>query len=171
MNRRYPQLEIDLSALRSNAQHIVRRCHERHIRVCGVVKGADGLPEVARTLRQCGADELGTSRLDARLQAAPCEKPYRAAGRGAPVRNVPPERARHAGRAGGGVRASGQDPPCHCHGRPGRPAGGFLGQGRDGGRVRPRRAGAAPWREPDVLRLHQAHAGEDAGAAGHRGPH
>lgn len=61
MNRRYPQLEIDLSALRSNAQHIVRRCHERHIRVCGVVKGADGLPEVARALRQCGADELGTS--------------------------------------------------------------------------------------------------------------
>ena len=64
MNRRYPQLEIDLSALRSNAQHIVRRCHDRHIRVCGVVKGADGLPEVARTLRQCGADELGTSRLE-----------------------------------------------------------------------------------------------------------
>ena len=55
MNRRYPQLEIDLSALRSNAQHIVRRCHDRHIRVCGVVKGADGLPEVARALRQCGA--------------------------------------------------------------------------------------------------------------------
>ena len=64
MNRRYPQLEIDLSALRSNAQHIVRRCHERHIRVCGVVKGVDGLPEVARPLRQCGADELGTSRLE-----------------------------------------------------------------------------------------------------------
>ena len=77
MNRRYPQLEIDLSALRSNAQHIVRRCHERHIRVCGVVKGADGLPEVARTLRQCGADELGTSRLE---QVEKC----RAAGIGGP---------------------------------------------------------------------------------------
>lgn len=64
MNRRYPQLEIDLPALRSNAQHIVRRCHDRHIRVCGVVKGVDGLPEVARALRQCGADELGTSRLE-----------------------------------------------------------------------------------------------------------
>ena len=77
MNRRYPQLEIDLSALRSNAQHIVRRCHDRHIRVCGVVKGADGLPEVARTLRQCGADELGTSRLE---QVEKC----RAAGIGGP---------------------------------------------------------------------------------------
>ena len=77
MNRRYPQLEIDLSALRSNAQHIVRRCHDRHIRVCGVVKGADGLPEVARTLRKCGADELGTSRLE---QVEKC----RAAGIGGP---------------------------------------------------------------------------------------
>jgi len=77
MNRRYPQLEIDLSALRSNAQHIVRRCHDRHIRVCGVVKGADGLPEVARALRQCGADELGTSRLE---QVEKC----RAAGIGGP---------------------------------------------------------------------------------------
>ena len=77
MNRRYPQLEIDLSALRSNAQHIVRRCHDRHIRVCGVVKGADGLPEVARTMRQCGADELGTSRLE---QVEKC----RAAGIGGP---------------------------------------------------------------------------------------
>ena len=77
MNRRYPQLEIDLSALRSTAQHIVRRCHDRHIRVCGVVKGADGLPEVARTLRQCGADELGTSRLE---QVEKC----RAAGIGGP---------------------------------------------------------------------------------------
>ena len=77
MNRRYPQLEIDLSALRSNAQHIVLRCHNRHIRVCGVVKGADGLPEVARALRQCGADELGTSRLE---QVEKC----RAAGIGGP---------------------------------------------------------------------------------------
>ncbi len=77
MNRRYPQLEIDLPALRSNAQHIVRRCHDRHIRVCGVVKGVDGLPEVARALRQCGADELGTSRLE---QVEKC----RAAGIGGP---------------------------------------------------------------------------------------
>ena len=77
MNRRYPQLEIDLSALRSNAQHIVRRCHDRHIRVCGVVKGVDGLPEVARAMRLCGAEELGTSRLE---QVERC----RAAGVGGP---------------------------------------------------------------------------------------
>ena len=77
MNRTYPQLEIDLSVLRGNAQQVIRRCREQHIRVCGVVKGVDGLPEVARTLRQCGAEELGTSRLE---QVEKC----RAAGIGGP---------------------------------------------------------------------------------------
>lgn len=77
MNRTYPQLEIDLSILRGNAQEVIRRCREQHIRVCGVVKGVDGLPEVARALRQCGVEELGTSRLE---QVERC----RAAGIGGP---------------------------------------------------------------------------------------
>ena len=67
--RKYPQLEFDLEKLRGNARAVISRCHGQGIRVCGVVKGADGLPEVARTLRQCGADELGTSRLE---QVAKC---------------------------------------------------------------------------------------------------
>ena len=75
--RQYPQLEFDLEKLQSNARAVISRCHARGIRVCGVVKGADGLPEVARTLRQCGAEELGTSRLE---QVARC----RAAGVGGP---------------------------------------------------------------------------------------
>ena len=77
MNRTYPQLEIDLSILRGNAQEVIRRCREQHIRVCGVVKGVDGLPEVARAQRQCGVEELGTSRLE---QVERC----RAAGIGGP---------------------------------------------------------------------------------------
>ena len=77
MERKYPQLEIDLAALYSNAQQVIRRCQERHIRVCGVVKGVDGLPEIARVLRQAGAEELGTSRLE---QVERC----RAAGIGGP---------------------------------------------------------------------------------------
>ena len=77
MERKYPQLEIDLAALRSNAQQVIRRCQDRHIRVCGVVKGVDGLPEIARVLRECGAEELGTSRLE---QVERC----RAAGIGGP---------------------------------------------------------------------------------------
>ena len=50
MKRTYPQLEIDLAVLRSNAQQVIRRCRAQNIRVCGVVKGVDGLPEVARAL-------------------------------------------------------------------------------------------------------------------------
>lgn len=76
--RQYPQLEIDLDGLRNNAEAVISRCREAGIAVCGVVKGADGLPEVARTLRQCGAVELGTSRLEqvARCRAAGVEGPW-----------------------------------------------------------------------------------------------
>lgn len=76
--RQYPQLEIDLALLRQNAEAVLSRCRARGISVCGVVKGADGLPEVARTLRSCGAVELGTSRLEqvARCRAAGVEGPW-----------------------------------------------------------------------------------------------
>ena len=76
--RQYPQLEFDLEKLQSNARAVISRCHARGIRVCGVVKGADGLPEVARTLRQCGAEELGTSRLEqvAKCRAAGVDGPW-----------------------------------------------------------------------------------------------
>ena len=49
--RQYPQLEIDLSLLQSNARAVISRCNAAGICVCGVIKGADGLPEIARTLR------------------------------------------------------------------------------------------------------------------------
>lgn len=62
--RQYPQLEFDLALLRSNADAVISRCRGMGIRVCGVVKGVDGLPEAARVLRAAGAAELGTSRLE-----------------------------------------------------------------------------------------------------------
>ena len=77
MVRKYPQLEVDLSILRSNARQVITHCQQQGIRVCGVVKGVDGLPEVARAMRLCGAAELGTSRLE---QVERC----RAAGVGGP---------------------------------------------------------------------------------------
>ena len=67
--RKYPQLEFDLALLRSNADAVISRCRGMGIRVCGVVKGVDGLPEAARVLRAAGAAELGTSRLE---QVAKC---------------------------------------------------------------------------------------------------
>lgn len=77
MVRKYPQLEVDLPILRSNARQVITHCQQQGIRVCGVVKGVDGLPEVARAMRLCGAEELGTSRLE---QVERC----RAAGVGGP---------------------------------------------------------------------------------------
>lgn len=62
--RQYPQLEFDLALLRSNADAVISRCRGMGIRVCGVVKGVDGMPEAARVLRAAGAAELGTSRLE-----------------------------------------------------------------------------------------------------------
>ena len=67
--RQYPQLEFDLALLRSNADAVISRCRGMGIRLCGVVKGVDGLPEAARVLRAAGAAELGTSRLE---QVAKC---------------------------------------------------------------------------------------------------
>ena len=67
--RQYPQLEFDLALLRSNADAVISRCRGMGIRVCGGVKGVDGLPEAARVLRAAGAEELGTSRLE---QVAKC---------------------------------------------------------------------------------------------------
>ena len=67
--RQYPQLEFDLALLRSNADAVITRCRGMGIRVCGVVKGVDGMPEAARVLRAAGAAELGTSRLE---QVAKC---------------------------------------------------------------------------------------------------
>ena len=67
--RQYPQLEFDLALLRSNADAVISRCRGMGIRVCGVIKGVDGLPEAARVLRAAGAAELGTSRLE---QVAKC---------------------------------------------------------------------------------------------------
>ena len=67
--RQYPQLEFNLALLRSNADAVISRCRGMGIRVCGVIKGVDGLPEAARVLRAAGAEELGTSRLE---QVAKC---------------------------------------------------------------------------------------------------
>ena len=76
--RQYPQLEFDLALLRSNADAVISRCRGMGIRVCGVVKGVDGMPEAARVLRAAGAAELGTSRLEqvARCRAAGVPGPW-----------------------------------------------------------------------------------------------
>ena len=52
------------SSFRSNARETISRCAACGIQVCGVIKGVNGLPEVARRFRECGVTQLGTSRLE-----------------------------------------------------------------------------------------------------------
>ena len=64
MNRQFPCLEVHLDRLYHNARQVISRCEEQGIRVCGVIKGVNGMPEMARTMRRAGAVQIGTSRLD-----------------------------------------------------------------------------------------------------------
>ena len=71
MKRQYPRIVVNLSLLRDNIQQIVSRCRAMDIEVCAVIKGCNGIPEVAKLARDCGASSLGTSRLE---QIESCRK-------------------------------------------------------------------------------------------------
>jgi len=60
---KYPELEINLSKIQNNAKTIVDKCNQKGISVCGIVKGANGFPEVAKALISGGCTEIGDSRL------------------------------------------------------------------------------------------------------------
>ena len=64
MDRKFPRIVIDRDKLRNNCTQIVKHCKARGIAVAGVIKGAGGLPEIARLYRSCGAAQLATSRLE-----------------------------------------------------------------------------------------------------------
>lgn len=64
MERKFPRIVIDRDKLRNNFTQIIRRCGARGIAVAGVVKGVGGMPEIARLYRDCGAEQLATSRLE-----------------------------------------------------------------------------------------------------------
>lgn len=64
MDRQFPRLVIRRDKLRNNFTQIVTRCRSCGITVAGVVKGAGGMPEIARLYKECGAGQLATSRLE-----------------------------------------------------------------------------------------------------------
>ena len=64
MENRYPRLEINLAHLQHNVSRIVERCGSCGIQVAGVIKGAPGLPEVARAFDKGGAAFIASSRLE-----------------------------------------------------------------------------------------------------------
>ena len=64
MENRYPRLEINLAHLQHNVSKIVEKCGGRGIQVAGVIKGATGLPEVAKAFDKGGAAMIASSRLE-----------------------------------------------------------------------------------------------------------
>jgi len=69
MENRYPRLEVNLEHLRHNVVNIVEKCGAHGIQIAGVIKGATGLPEVAKAYDEGGAAMIASSRLE-QLQAA-----------------------------------------------------------------------------------------------------
>ncbi len=64
MKDRYPRVEIDLVHLKHNVEAVVRKCGEIGIDIAGVIKGATGLPEVAKAFDEGGAKWIASSRLE-----------------------------------------------------------------------------------------------------------
>lgn len=64
MENRYPRLEINLGHLQHNVSKIVERCGGYGIQVAGVIKGATGIPEVAKAFDKGGAAIIASSRLE-----------------------------------------------------------------------------------------------------------
>ncbi len=58
-----PELAIDLDVLASNVRALAGLCRTRGISLTGVVKGADGLPPVARAMVAGGCEHVASSRI------------------------------------------------------------------------------------------------------------
>lgn len=77
MENRYPRVEINLAHLQHNVSKVVEKCGSFGIQVAGVIKGATGIPEVARAFDKGGAAFIASSRLEQLEDAinADIEKP------------------------------------------------------------------------------------------------
>jgi predicted amino acid racemase len=64
MGKRYPVLNIDINKLVNNAEIIIDKCNENGIDTACVIKGYNGLPEVAEEMAKCGCSQLASSRID-----------------------------------------------------------------------------------------------------------
>ena len=59
----FPELSIDLDVLASNVRALTGLCRSRGVSLTGVVKGADGLAPVARTMLEGGCEHIASSRI------------------------------------------------------------------------------------------------------------
>ena len=60
--RHYPVLDVNLSAIRTNAKVLCDICGENHISVAGIIKFSDGDQQIAKAYLEGGCAQLGVSR-------------------------------------------------------------------------------------------------------------
>ncbi len=60
----YPMLEINKQNLQNNTKIIVDICRNSNIKISGVVKGFNGIPEIVDTMISGGCQQIASSRID-----------------------------------------------------------------------------------------------------------
>lgn len=60
----YPALAIDIKKVKDNIKIIYGLCNENNIKITGVIKGCDGISEVAQAMIESGIYSLGSSRVE-----------------------------------------------------------------------------------------------------------
>ncbi|MGH4121026.1 alanine/ornithine racemase family PLP-dependent enzyme [Clostridium sp.] len=69
-NHKYPILEINLKKIRENVKIMVDLCKLQGISLSGVVKGFNGIPEVAEQFTDAGCTYIASSRMDQIIKLA-----------------------------------------------------------------------------------------------------
>jgi predicted amino acid racemase len=69
-NHKYPMLEINLKKIQENIKCMVDLCKSQGISVAGVVKGFNGIPEVAEQFARAGCSYIASSRMDQIIKLA-----------------------------------------------------------------------------------------------------
>lgn len=60
----YPQIEMDLNKIFQNAKLMTELAEKSGIEICGVVKGSDSSPLIAKRLTEAGCTSIGDSRIE-----------------------------------------------------------------------------------------------------------
>lgn len=68
----YPLVTVDTEKLAHNTGVVTDRCRSCGINVAGVIKGCNGIPQVARTMLESGCSQIGTSRMDQIIELKNC---------------------------------------------------------------------------------------------------
>lgn len=73
----YPRVEINLEKIRHNAKNLCEMCAEQGVKLTGVIKGVNGIPEVMKVIDESPVMSMASSRIE-HLEAAVkmgCKKP------------------------------------------------------------------------------------------------